>query len=673
MIKQSKSKIGRPKLANRSQKKTAILVLSISFILLLTLTLFSFLTLNISFNKLDGKIDKVVNMGKSKKFYYYTQINRYTRFCGRSGANIGTSGCGTTSMAMILTNLTGNKKFTPEYTMKEAYKGGYCGPGISGTNWHYFKYSAKKHNLKYESIPVSKKGSERVKEILREGGLVIANVNYNSPYTHGGHYIVIYKVDKKGYVYVANPNRQGIVKKGEKPYKFVTNHWFNAGWWGFFPKTTTTKKTTTKKTTTTTSATNPENKLQKLSKGKCPVAPTITSVLKSGSKSIYETNKVNIRINVSNLSSSELEKLYIVTKTYDSNRISKYTRVVGNNGKSEKKKEKIGIFNASEPKLVTSTFTLKNNGYEKTLNTGDYYYVGIWSGSKLCYYNYFVKENVKLNNSFKRFRFIKYNILTSNGLVKGSAPNATVKSSDSKVLQVAKKMSDLSLKASSRNSKNGSEKNKTATVVIKNNKISGSFKLTIPDRYAVTTYLSNPLTGTNKTFGSGKLTKASNTKDKKGNKVYGVEVNAEEGSKVYAMDSGTISSVRSKANDEDTYGLLVRIKSTTSSTGEEYFIHSYAHLNKVYVKKGQRVHKGQVIGTVGKTTKKGKKLSKAMLFVTFDHLNKKGQSEVLLLNNFVGRNLRYDVVTKEDNNYKLFQKYIADKNLCKYSYNNPCK
>ena len=254
-MKEEKRKVGRPKLADKGLKKRSIIMLSISLLLLCIFICSAVLTFNTNATKLSGVADKVVTMRNGKKFQYYTQWGRYTKFCGRN-TTIGYAGCGTTSMAMVLTNITGNKKYTPEYTMREAYKKRYCGSGISGTDYHYFKYSAEKHGLKHVSIPKTKEGARKVQEILRNGGYVIANVTSRSKMTKSTHFVVIYDIDSKGNVYVANPNSQGVIKRSYGPYSdFVKKGYLYHGWWGIYStktSTTTTKaKTTTKNNTTT--------------------------------------------------------------------------------------------------------------------------------------------------------------------------------------------------------------------------------------------------------------------------------------------------------------------------------------------------------------------------------------------------------------------------------------
>lgn len=167
------------------------------------------------------------------QFKYYKQTDYKDQFCGRSDATISSSGCGVTSMAMVITNLTAEIDITPVDTMHEAYQGGYCGSGISGTAAGYFKVAAEKHGLTYKSLTVDKKGAEEAISVLKSGGLIIANVGNASPFTTGGHYIVIRKVDGEGNVYVGDPYHDELFNTAYNINDFINKKWITHGWWGF--------------------------------------------------------------------------------------------------------------------------------------------------------------------------------------------------------------------------------------------------------------------------------------------------------------------------------------------------------------------------------------------------------------------------------------------------------
>ena len=251
-----KRSVGRPKLANEKLKKSSIAFIITGVLLTLVMTFGGILSLGVSVKNLTGNVSN---------FKYYSQNDsRWARknFCGRTVNKNTMSGaaCGVTSMAMILATLKNDSSITPVTTMKEAQKAGYCGNYISGTDYKYFKYSAEKHGLKYQNVGKNADGVAKIKEALRgNNSLVLVNVGPNSPFTSGGHYIVIYKIAKNGRVYVADPNP----KKGNKSTdtydlqtQFVNKGWVTNGWAIISRKTSNVKYTAKNINTYSTLTTN---------------------------------------------------------------------------------------------------------------------------------------------------------------------------------------------------------------------------------------------------------------------------------------------------------------------------------------------------------------------------------------------------------------------------------
>ena len=715
MKNKEKLKVGRPKLADKKLKNKALVLVIISIIICLALIFGMYLNV---FNT--GKLK-----GFAKKDYvFYSQRDsrwKNTKFCGRSGKTISSSGCGVTAMSMVLANLY-DSKITPKTTMKEAYKAGYCGTGINGTSSGYFKYAAKKRALNHYTYSKSSAGATKIKALLKKGGLVIVNVNSNSPFTSGGHYIVLYRVDDNGYVYVADPNKKSIgTKKYSLTSDFLKKNWIK-GWWGISSKNTNikgnniknaakknTKKKKTKKVSskactlsfsnikkttatykisckkktvtvksvsislrgkiakpsknkkakllsgkmtnlknnstyvvkvklsdgvtykkkfTTKKASITETKLKKLPKGNCPVAPTVT---------LTKTGKVKISTNIGALTAAEKKNLYIVSKAY---RTFNYKYTYGN-GKTGYDK-KYGEFKEPSIALITSKWTKNSkdaNKYSKTYNTGDFYYTAIWSGGKKCYVNYFVKDGVTIDNATRKFILSRYNIITKDKIIRGTIAGTKAKSSDSKVFKIKKNLTKESFKATASNAKTGHEKtaNKTATVTLTNSLGTGSFKLMLRNRYWQTSYLLNPLTGKNTKIKSSsvysgsykKYGKAKHTK-KSGKTVNGLELKTSANKKVYAMDSGTVSLIKTTSNSKNT-GKTIYV---TSTVNDHKYIHVYSNLKNISVKKGERVYKGQKIAT----TKKG------FLYIAVNLVNPDNNKSVgMLASNFIGQDKSYAI------------------------------
>lgn len=147
----------------------------------------------------------------SKEFKYYSQkVGEFSgiQFCGRSGATIRSSGCGTTSMSMILANLY-DQNITPKTTMEEAHKLGYCGSGIDGTASGYFGKAATSRGLTYKAgtkgSTDTSKGASDIENTLRAGGMVIVNVNGSWLGGGSGHYIAVKGIRKDNTLIFADP------------------------------------------------------------------------------------------------------------------------------------------------------------------------------------------------------------------------------------------------------------------------------------------------------------------------------------------------------------------------------------------------------------------------------------------------------------------------------------
>ncbi len=173
-----------------------------------------------------------------KSFIYYDQKDYSNPFCGGSGygeETIAASGCGTTSMAMVINNLT-DTKVTPIITSNNAAKmSGACTPS-GGTNFVYFENEAKNYGLTYKWLTKDSDGINKAKEILNSGGLVIANVGPASPFTSGGHYIVIRSITSDDKVYVADPNHHELFDTPYPLSDFINKSWITYGWFGFTSK-----------------------------------------------------------------------------------------------------------------------------------------------------------------------------------------------------------------------------------------------------------------------------------------------------------------------------------------------------------------------------------------------------------------------------------------------------
>lgn len=145
-----------------------------------------------------------------------------------SKENVSNSGCGFTSMAMILTYLT-NNVITPK-DMTTKYKN-YFIPG-SGMSHSLPKAAARDYGLPApEEISVTTSSKDKIIGALREGKVIlIRGTNYPQKFSTGPHLIVLRGVDDAGNIYVNNPNYY-LAQYNSQPVSFTElNIWATKAW-----------------------------------------------------------------------------------------------------------------------------------------------------------------------------------------------------------------------------------------------------------------------------------------------------------------------------------------------------------------------------------------------------------------------------------------------------------
>lgn len=131
-------------------------------------------------------------------FVNYFQTDYHQSYGG--GATIASAGCGPTSMAMVLTYLTG-ETITPVDTASYSMAHGHRVIG-NGTNASLFPAMAAEYGLECREENPS---AENIIRSLSEGNVIIAHMGPGT-FTSQGHYIVLKGLDENGRVIVADPN-----------------------------------------------------------------------------------------------------------------------------------------------------------------------------------------------------------------------------------------------------------------------------------------------------------------------------------------------------------------------------------------------------------------------------------------------------------------------------------
>jgi len=155
---------------------------------------------------------------------YYLQTNKrwsLIRFTSTNNPKqtIGSSGCGITCAAMILSTLLNDTTILPDFVAKLCVDNGYRTVN-SGTDFKFFPFIAKKYNLK---LIESYKTDDVVKH-LQEGALVVCSMT-KGYFTQGGHFILAYDV-KDGNIIVHDPNSTVRTKASISTFKQQCQKYF---------------------------------------------------------------------------------------------------------------------------------------------------------------------------------------------------------------------------------------------------------------------------------------------------------------------------------------------------------------------------------------------------------------------------------------------------------------
>ncbi len=142
-----------------------------------------------------------VEVGEYAGLTYYSQLdnrwkNQMYSSVGNSTQTIGTSGCGPTSSAMVVSSIKGN--ITPNEMADLYVKYGYRSAN-QGTYWSAFKWTADVFNIGYSECY---KLDDAIAK-LKDNNYIIASCNQGL-FTYGGHFIVLTGVEGD-YIKVYDP------------------------------------------------------------------------------------------------------------------------------------------------------------------------------------------------------------------------------------------------------------------------------------------------------------------------------------------------------------------------------------------------------------------------------------------------------------------------------------
>ena len=129
----------------------------------------------------------------------------YEKYCGNFFA---ASGCGPTTLSMVVVYLTHNREASPIAVAKYSKEAGYSVDG-SGSSWTLISEGCMHYGVKAKAVALDE---SRMKAELDEGHPIVVNVGPGD-FTDTGHFMVITGYDDEGFS-INDPN--SIEKSGKR-------------------------------------------------------------------------------------------------------------------------------------------------------------------------------------------------------------------------------------------------------------------------------------------------------------------------------------------------------------------------------------------------------------------------------------------------------------------------
>lgn len=148
----------------------------------------------------NGQIYEGVVFGEAgeTEVVYYSQLDKRWAGASYGDSTIGRSGCGPTSMSIVISTLTGQAVDPPHMAVWAYQNGYYC---LGSGSYHSLIPGAA------EAYGLTAKGNLTAQEIvdaLENGKLVVA-IMANGHFTKNGHFIVLRGVTREGKILAADP------------------------------------------------------------------------------------------------------------------------------------------------------------------------------------------------------------------------------------------------------------------------------------------------------------------------------------------------------------------------------------------------------------------------------------------------------------------------------------
>lgn len=150
----------------------------------------------------------VIKSGETEVVYYNQNDNPWKNMMYGTIRTIGISGCGPTSMAIVISTFTG-QEITPEITANWSYQNGYLVQGYNNGDPYAMSSHglipalSKEYNLSCTGIAKDNNAANAIYEALSKGKLIVAIMGPGR-FTSGGHFIVLRGITESGKILVAD-------------------------------------------------------------------------------------------------------------------------------------------------------------------------------------------------------------------------------------------------------------------------------------------------------------------------------------------------------------------------------------------------------------------------------------------------------------------------------------
>lgn len=144
---------------------------------------------------------------KTEKYPLLLQWDKRWGYASFGDNNIALSGCAPTCLSMVVLELTGNEKATPDAVADYIMKNGYYLEG-TGTAWSLMTEGCKKFGVRGEELPLDQ---GRIMAALDAGHPIICSLRPGD-FTTTGHFIVLVG-EQNGQLVVRDPNSRARSEK----------------------------------------------------------------------------------------------------------------------------------------------------------------------------------------------------------------------------------------------------------------------------------------------------------------------------------------------------------------------------------------------------------------------------------------------------------------------------